>query len=46
MAARDRIVGLARPAAVTAAAAAWVIGASVNDLQGLALAASLVGGAC
>jgi GAF domain len=45
MAARDRIVRLARPVAVTAATAAWVIGAVVNDLQGLALGASLAGGA-
>jgi hypothetical protein len=44
MAARDGLVRLARPAAVTAATAAWVIGAVVNDLDGLALAASLAGG--
>jgi GAF domain len=45
MAARDRIVRLARPLAVTAATAAWVISAVVNDLQGPALAATLAGGA-
>ena len=32
MAARDRIARLARPTAVAAATAAWVIGAVVNDL--------------
>ncbi|MBV9919419.1 MAG: GAF domain-containing protein [Pseudonocardia sp.] len=36
---------LVRGAAVTAATAAWVISALVNNLQGFALAASLVGGA-
>lgn len=44
MAARDRIVRLARPVAVTAATAAWVVGALVNDLQGPAFAATLAGG--
>ncbi len=44
MAARDRVDRLTRPAAVTAATAAWVIGAVVNDLQGAALAVSLAGG--
>jgi GAF domain len=45
MAARDRLIRLARPAAVISATAAWVIGAVVNDLKGLGLAASLaVGG--
>lgn len=44
MGARDRIVRSARPLAVTAATAAWVVGALVNDLQGVAFAASLAGG--
>jgi len=39
-----RLERFLRPAAVTAATAAWVISAVVNDLHGPALVASLVGG--
>jgi len=41
----SRFASLVRPAAVTAATAAWVISALVNNLQGPALVASLAGGA-
>lgn len=39
-----RLDRLIRPVAVTAATAAWVVSAVVNDLHGPALVASLVGG--
>jgi len=41
----SRYASFVRPAAVTAATAAWVISALVNNLQGPALVASLAGGA-
>jgi hypothetical protein len=41
----ERVVRVAQPAAVTAATAAWVISAVVNDLSGWAFAASTVAGA-
>ena len=40
-----RYESIVRLAAVTAATAAWVISALVNNLQGFPLVASLVGGA-